>query len=140
MGARLRERGKGFVRRHRHQRRHDAGLLQLGAVLVDVDIVGEPDLDAAADRLVGAREIQEGAPGREIGVDQGGEGKADEELQAVAGRLEEGVDLDVGRDVMGGGRRCHGPYERADERRGNLPNTFETAHVHAPLQANSVRL
>ena len=69
MGAGLFERRKGSVRRQRHQRGDDAGLLKQSAILVDVDIVGEPHLDAAADRLVGARKIEEGATHGEIGVD-----------------------------------------------------------------------
>ena len=113
VGARLLERGEGLVRRQRHQRRDDARLVEQHAVLVDVDIVGEPDLGAVADRRFGAGDVERAVrPGREIGVDQGGEGEPEQELEPVAGGLEEGVDLDVGRDVVGAGGRDERPDER----------------------------
>ena len=57
------------------------------------------------------REIEKGAFGREVGVDQRGEGEADQHLQPVAGRLEEHVDLDVGQGCRG--RRRVGASDNA---------------------------
>ncbi len=116
------------------------GFSSVLAVLEDVDIVGEPDLDAAADRLVGAGDV-EGAvgPGREIGVDQGGEGEPDQKLERVPGGLEEDVDLHVGGDVVGlreTARTRTWPrqarWRQARSRRASLPRARRTIRRRSP--------
>ncbi len=68
-----------------------------------------------------------------IGVDQGGEGKPDQKFEPVARGPEEGVDLDVGWNVMGEGgcgddasvrgracKRRHQEYGEPPQRHGSV--------------------
>jgi len=53
---------------------------------------------------------------RVIDLDHGGERDADQQLERLVGRFDEGVDLDVVRDlVRGGGRRqCRDDGDRSE--------------------------
>ena len=96
--------GERAVRRERDARRNDARRGQPHVVLGDGDVVDQVELCGIAQRLVGAREIDVAlAAQRELDLDQGGERHPDQELEAIARRLHEGVDADVGRDLVRGG-------------------------------------
>src|SRR5262249_27480935 len=65
-------------------------------------------------------------------LDQGGERHADQEFEAIAGRLDEGVDADVGRDVVGGGAAPESSHEHGDDRRSSAPRRIRTLTKHEP--------
>ena len=100
----------------RDPRLDDPRRRQAGVVLVEVDAVDQPELRCIAQRLVGVGQVELARPaGRKLDLAHGGERHPDQELQPVADRPHEGVDLDVGRDLVGAGARRDRACERYDQ-------------------------
>ena len=130
MRARLLVGGERPVGGERDPRLDDPRGPEAGVVLVKVDAVDEPELRCIAQRLVGARQVEIARPaGRKLDLAHGGERHADQELQPVADRPHEGVDLDVGRDLVGARVRRDRACERRGDRQGGVPRYVDQSQA-----------
>ena len=106
------------IRWQRDQRLGDARLRQWRVVLVNGDVVGEIKLHGCAERLIGAGDFDEaGAALGNLDVDECGHGQANEQVEAIAGRLEECIKPHVRRNLMrrrGAGKHACSQHGQSD--------------------------
>ena len=95
---------EGAVGRQRHARGGDPRRRQAAIVLVNLDMVDQPELGRVAQGRVSARQVEvTGAAGRHVDVAHGGHRHAHEELEPLSDRLDEQVDRHVRRHFVRAG-------------------------------------
>ncbi len=105
--------GEGLVGLERHAGIGDPRQAEAAVVFVELDIVGNPQRCRVPERRVGEREVEQArAAPRIVHVAHGFQRHADEKMQPLSLRLDEGMHRHVVRDVVGGRRRRHRPDQR----------------------------
>ena len=89
------------VARDRHTHRREFRTPQSFAVLEHRDVVADPDVDRLEHHVLGLRDLQvAGLPRREVVVAQRNQRDSNEHAQRRPLRLDEGLNGDVGRDLV----------------------------------------
>ncbi len=119
MGQRLFVAAEAPVGRQRDAHGGDPRRGQADVVLLELERVGDPQADRIAKRGVHAREVQVPRPaGRIAHVAHRAERHADQQVQPPALGLDEGLNHDVCRHVVGGG----GARQREGQHRQGRPD------------------
>ena len=113
------------VGRQRHARQRQRRARQQPVVLEQAQVVGEPELGGDAQRCVGAGEVEVAGPAqRQVDLVHRPERHAQQHVQVLALGPDEGLDANVGGNVVGEGRQRACRREQQQREREPAPHRF----------------